>query len=60
MKDGTEKNKGTFIVKILNRQGCTWQGSLTWVEKQQTKSFRSALELVKMIDGVFDNDEETE
>lgn len=55
-----DKNKGTFLVKILHRQEATWQGSVTWIEQQKTKSFRSALELLKMIDGVLDEDEEIE
>lgn len=57
---GKRKNKGTFIVKILNRQSSTWQGSVTWVEEQQTQNFRSALELIKMIDGALEEDAEIE
>lgn len=47
---GKENNTGTFIVKIMNQQNSTWQGSLTWVEEQKTEYFRSALELIKMMD----------
>lgn len=47
---GKENNTGTFIVKIINQQNSTWQGSLTWVEEQKTEYFRSALELIKMMD----------
>lgn len=54
MKSGTEKNKGTFIVKIMNTQNSTWQGSITWVEKEKTQHFRSALEMIKMIDSVLE------
>lgn len=60
MKSGTERNKGTFIIKILNRQNSTWQGTITWVDKQQTQNFRSALELIKLIDGALDEDVEIE
>ena len=45
-----ENNAGTFIVKIMNQQKSTWQGSVTWVEEQRTQNFRSALELIKMLD----------
>ena len=58
VKNGTERDNGTFIVKILNRQNATWQGTVTWVEKQQTQNFRSALELLKMIDGAVSDAEE--
>lgn len=49
-----ERNTGTFIIKILNTQNSTWQGNITWVEKQKTETFRSALEMMMMIDGAFD------
>ena len=54
MKGKTEN--GTFIVKILNGHNSTWQGSVTWVEEQKVQYFRSALELLKLIDGAL-NDE---
>jgi len=50
MSMNKENSKGTFIVKIMNQQNSTWQGSVTWVEEQKTEYFRSALELVKMMD----------
>ena len=56
MRNGTEKPKGTFIVKILNKQNSTWQGSVTWVEEQRTQNFRSALELLKLVDGALDEE----
>ena len=58
MKSGTNRNTGTFIVKILNKQNSTWQGSVTWVEEQKTQNFRSALELIKMIDTAMDDGDE--
>ena len=55
MKGDIEKNTGTFVVKILDRQNATWQGSVTWLEEQKVQFFRSALELMKMIDGALDD-----
>lgn len=46
----TAGKKATFIVKVQYRQNATWQGQVVWVEKNQTKQFRSALELIKLID----------
>ena len=60
MKSGSERNKSTFIVKVMNTQNSTWQGSITWVEEQKTQNFRSALEMIKMIDGVLEGNAETE
>ena len=42
--------KATFLIKVQYRQNATWQGEVTWVEKKETRQFRSALELIKMID----------
>ncbi|MFR0951726.1 MAG: hypothetical protein ACLSGK_02375 [Lachnospiraceae bacterium] len=48
-----------FLIKIvrINKNG-TWQGSVTWVEEQREQHFRSALELLKLIDGALDNNVE--
>ncbi len=48
---------GTFIVRVKYRQNATWQGEVVWAEKQERRYFRSALELLKLIDGAL---EETE
>ena len=48
-----EKKRGeqdTFIVRIQYRQNATWQGHVTWVDENKTVPFRSALELIKLLD----------
>ncbi len=45
-----EQKKATFLVHIKFRQNATWQGSITWVEKEKTQNFRSALEMLKLMD----------
>ena len=60
MMNGAERPQGTFVIKILNKQHSTWQGSVTWVEEQKTQNFRSALELLKLIDGALDEELEIE
>ena len=57
MKSGANKDKGTFIIKILNKSNSTWQGTVTWVEESKTQNFRSALELIKIIDGAIEQTE---
>lgn len=49
---------GTFIIRVEHRQNCTWQGRATWKEKDETLYFRSALELIKLIDGALEEDSE--
>ena len=44
-------NKGTFIVKIDRCQNETWQGRVVWADENKTEYFRSALELMQLIDG---------
>ncbi len=60
--NGKRNNQGTFIVNIKFRENATWQGEVTWVDKKQKKCFRSALELMKMMDGALDeaNSEDSE
>ena len=58
MKNENKKNTGTFVLKILNRQNSTWQGNITWVEKQKSENFRSALEMLKLIDNAWDENTE--
>ena len=48
-----EKGKGTFVVKVLNTQDATWQGTISWLEGEKTQAFRSALELIKLVDSAL-------
>lgn len=45
--------KGTFLLNVKYRQNSSWQGSVTWVDEQREQYFRSALELLKLIDGAL-------
>jgi len=42
--------KGTFEISVMFTQNSTWQGQIHWVEKNQKKKFRSALEMLKLMD----------
>lgn len=52
--------EGTFIIRVQHRQHSSWQGLITWVDENKTIPFRSALELIKLIDGALDDGELTE
>lgn len=41
---------GTFIIRVQKRQNSTWQGRITWVEKDKTAHFRSTLEMIKLME----------
>ena len=47
----------TFIVHVKYRQHSTWQGEVVWAEKNEKRIFRSALELLKLIDNALEDDE---
>lgn len=56
-KDDLAKENGmlaTFVVHIMHRQNATWQGTVVWAEKNQKASFRSALELMKLMDSAVE------
>ena len=45
----------TFSVRIIFRQNASWQGSVLWLEGQREQSFRSALELIFLLDNALRN-----
>lgn len=57
MKDSTTGKRATFLLNIYNRQNATWQGTVTWVDKNEKQQFRSALELIKLIESALDEAE---
>ncbi|WP_246213190.1 hypothetical protein [Aminipila butyrica] len=58
---GSERGqKATFILQIKFRQNASWQGTVQWVEKKQELNFRSALELIKIIDSACEEGYQTE
>lgn len=55
--NGNKKRQETFIVKIKGTENATWQGSVTWIEQNKKQNFRSALELMKMLDAALKEEE---
>ena len=47
----------TFVIHVKYRQNSTWQGDIFWAEKQEKCNFRSALEMLKLIDSALDSTE---
>lgn len=46
----------TFIIEIKSRENSSWQGCITWTDTNKVECFRSALEMIKLIDSTLDND----
>ena len=60
-----EKLNSTFIVEVKCMENDTWQGKITWAEKNKGQYFRSALEMLKLMDKAlteedFSDEEEEE
>ena len=47
------RKKGTFIVKVDHCENETWQGNVVWAEENKSEHFRSALELIRLIDSAM-------
>lgn len=46
----------TFIVRVQHRQNNTWQGRITWADKNKTLNFRSIWEMVHLMeDAIYEN-----
>lgn len=50
LQDLMQNSKTTFVVNVQYRQNATWQGTITWAEQNRTKHFRSALEMLKLME----------
>lgn len=48
-----EGKVATFLIRMLFRQNASWQGSVTWIENNMEVSFRSALELILLMDSAM-------
>lgn len=45
---------GTFIIRVQHRQNSSWQGRITWMDKNKTVYFRSIWEMIKLVAGALD------
>lgn len=53
-------SRATFLIRVQYRQHASWQGEVTWVDQQRTENFRSALELIKLLDSALNTGEKGE
>lgn len=53
-QEGKSKSN-RFVINIRYRENATWQGDVLWVNQNRQCNFRSALELLKLIDGAMDS-----
>jgi len=48
--EGMDGIKCTFEIAVRFRQNATWQGQITWAEKNLKQNFRSVLEMLRLMD----------
>ena len=48
--EGLDVSKCTFEIAVRFRQNATWQGQITWAEKNLKQNFRSVLEMLRLMD----------
>jgi len=49
-KDDPGSQKCTFEISVRFQQNSTWQGQILWAEKNMKQSFRSVLEMLRLMD----------
>lgn len=57
MAENEKPVRATFVVHVKYRQNATWQGSITWTDKNITRNFRSAFEMLKLMDNAVADSE---
>ena len=57
MEQIRRKNQ-TFIIEIKGTENQSWQGCITWTDTNKKECFRSALEMIKLIDSSLNENEE--
>jgi hypothetical protein len=46
------KKKQIFILEVNSTQNQSWQGQIEWIQGKKKQSFRSVMELLRLIDSV--------
>ena len=54
----SNKPEGTFVVHVNKAENDTWQGQITWADRDEKINFRSAMELMTIIDAALNAEEE--
>lgn len=52
-KEIKKNSNQSFVIEVKSQENHTWQGSVTWVEGKKKENFRSALELLRLIDSTL-------
>lgn len=50
MKDDKQTE---FLIQIKNQENYSWQGTIHWLQENRKENFRSAIEMIRLIDSVL-------
>ncbi len=56
--ESNKKVTQSFVVEVKSQENHSWQGTITWVEGKKTEHFRSALELIRLMDSTLTDEGE--
>lgn len=48
----------SFVLEVKSQENHSWQGTITWVEGKKKENFRSALELIRLMDSILTSESE--
>lgn len=48
-----EKEKTEFLIEIKSQENYSWQGTIHWLKENRKEHFRSAIELIRLIDSAL-------
>lgn len=54
------QRKETFVIHVASQENATWHGQITWLKENETRSFRSMLEMIRLMDSALNQEEEEE
>jgi len=49
------RDESTFVVRVTAQENQSWQGQITWVDTGDVKNFRSAMEMLKLMEGAIEH-----
>ena len=50
------RSNQSFVIEVKCQENHTWQGTILWVEGKKKQNFRSALELIRLLDSTLSDE----
>lgn len=55
-KEPLGNSNQSFVIEIKSQENHSWQGTITWVEGKKKENFRSALEMIRLMDSTLSDE----